>query len=139
MTLINGVLKDYAAQALQSGKTLVLTCGPRKRTSKQNKRYWGKGVLSQIAEQATVGGRLFSAATWHELMKQKFIGVIELPNGSVIGESSTGLDTAEFCNFCDRVEAYAASELGVCFEDLPVRTWAPLVIDNDTGEILEAA
>jgi len=50
-----------------------------------------------------------------------FIGVIELPDGSVIGESSTGLNTAEFCDFCDRVEAHAATELGVMFYDLPER------------------
>ena len=137
IAVIDGHLKEYASQALQAGKTLVLTCGPRKRSIKQNRRYWGKGVLAQIAEQATVNGRLFAASVWHELMKQKFIGVIELPNGSVIGESSTGLDTAEFCTFCDQVEAYAASELSVCFEDLPARTWAPVVIDNETGEILQ--
>ncbi len=64
---------------------------------------------------------MFSAETWHELFKRMFIGVIELPDGSVIGESSTGLNTAEFCDFCDRVEAHAATELGVMFYDLPER------------------
>jgi len=90
----------------------------RKRTVKQNKRYWGKGVLAQIAEQATVNGRLYSAESWHELFKRMFIGVIELPDGSVVGESSTGLNTAEFCEFCDQVEAYACTDLGVVFYDL---------------------
>ena len=55
---------------------------------------------------------------WHEQFKRQFIGVIELPNGEVQGMSSTGLTTAEFCDFCTQVEAYAAHELGVRFIDL---------------------
>jgi hypothetical protein len=42
-----------------------------------------------------------------------------LPDGSVVGKSSTELTTAEFCQFCDEVEAYAVTELGVLFIDLP--------------------
>jgi hypothetical protein len=65
-----------------------------------------------------VNGRKFDAETWHEQFKRAFIGVIELPNGEVIGKSSTDLSTKEFCEFCDRVEAWAATELGVTFYDL---------------------
>jgi hypothetical protein len=43
---------------------------------------------------------------------------IELPDGQVTGKSSTTLTTVEFAEFCDRVEAYAAIELGVTFYDL---------------------
>jgi hypothetical protein len=99
----------------------VLTVARRKRTSRQNRRYWGKGVLAQIAGQAVVNGRQFDAEVWHEQFKRMFLGVIELPNGDVIGKSSTGLSTAEFSTFCDQVEAYAASELGVTFYDLAPR------------------
>ena len=116
--LMTEKLYPFLKRWLQDGKRLVLTCGLRKRTKPQNRRYWGKGVLAQIAEQATVGGRLFDAKTWHELFKRKFIGVIELPDGSVIGESSKGLNTAQFCDFCQQVEAYAVVELGVMFYDL---------------------
>ena len=111
----------FLAQSLQAGSVWVLTISRKKRTLKQNKRYWGGGVLAQIAAQATVNGRLYSAETWHEQMKRMFIGVIELPNGQVIGISSTGLTTAEFCEFCDKVEAHAATELGVTFYDLEPR------------------
>ncbi len=75
-------------------------------------------VLKQIAEQAAPGGKLYSAEIWHEQFKRMFIGVIELPDGTVQGMSSTELDTAQFCEFCDKVEAYAATELGVTFYDL---------------------
>ena len=108
----------FLATAMQSGQRWVLTISKRKRTKPQNARYWGKGVLAQIAAQAVVDGKLYSAETWHEVFKRKFIGVIELPNGELIGESSTGLSTTEFCEFSDQVEAYAATELGVVFYDL---------------------
>ena len=111
----------FLAQSLQAGSVWVLTISRKKRTPAQNRRYWGGGVLAQIAAQATVNGRLYSAETWHEQMKRMFIGVIELPNGQVIGISSTGLTTDEFCKFCDKVEAYACTDLGVTFYDLEPR------------------
>ena len=115
---IKAQLFPFLAAVLQSGGRWVLTVTRRKRSKAQNRRYWGNGVLKQIAEQAVVGGRLYPAEIWHEQFKRQFIGVEELPNGQVIGKSSTKLTTAEFCDFCDQVEAYAASELGVTFYDL---------------------
>lgn len=103
---------------LTAGKRLQLTVKPEKRSQAQNRRYWGQGVLAQIAAQAVVGGKLYSAESWHEQFKRQFIGVEELPSGEVIGKSSTGLSKAEFCDFCTQVEAYAATELGVRFVDL---------------------
>jgi hypothetical protein len=117
-SVIQSELYPFLKQWLQDGKRLTLTVGLRKRTLPQNKRYWGNGILSQISKQATVNGRLFRAETWHEQFKRMFIGVIELPNGDVIGKSSTDLDTQEFSEFSDKVEAYAATELNVIFEDL---------------------
>jgi hypothetical protein len=116
--ILKSTVYPYLAQHLQDGTRLVMTVGPRKRTKPQNRRYWSRGVLAQIAEQATVGGKLFSAEVWHELAKRKFVGFDELPNGEIIGKSTTGLSTAEFCDFCTQVEAWAASELGVTFYDL---------------------
>ena len=116
--IIKEQLYPFLGHWLQAGKTLTLSVSLKKRTQKQNRRYWGRGVLAQIAEQAAVGGKLFSAETWHEQFKRQFIGVTELPNGEVIGKSSTGLTTAEFCEFCDQVEAWACTELSVVFYDL---------------------
>jgi hypothetical protein len=103
---------------LMAGRRLVLEVKPEKRTIRQNKRYWGRGVLAQIAEQAAVDGRKFSAEVWHEQFKRWFIGVIEMPDGSVQGKSSTELSKREFCDFCTEVEAYAVMHLGVRFVDL---------------------
>lgn len=115
---IKGQLYPFLAQVLQGGHRWVLTIAPRKRTKAQNRRYWGNGVLSQVAAQAAINGRLYSTETWHEMFKRKFIGVDELPNGEVIGKSSTALSTVEFSEFCAQVEAYAANELGVTFYEL---------------------
>ena len=105
-------------------KPYAVTVGKPPRTPAQNRRYWGRGVLSQIAEQASIGGNKFSAEAWHEQFKQTFIGVLELPNGRVIGKSSTDLGTKGFSEFCTEVEAYAATELGVFFVDLrPINEW----------------
>lgn len=115
---IKAQLFPFLANSLQGGGRWVLSVARRKRTPAQNRRYWGNGVLAQVAEQATVGGRLYSAEAWHEQFKRQFIGVVELPNGQVAGKSSTDLTTTEFSEFCGRVEAYAATELGVTFYDL---------------------
>lgn len=117
--LIQSQLYPFLKAVMQGGGRWLLTVSRMKRTSKQNRRYWGRGVLAQIAEQATVNGRLYSADVWHELMKKKFIGLVELPDGSVIGQSSRDLSTTQFSEFCSQVEAYAATELGVVFYDLP--------------------
>jgi hypothetical protein len=115
---IKGQLFPFLAQVLQGGHRWVLTVGKRKRTVPQNRRYWGKGVLAQISAQATVNGRLYPAEVWHEQFKRMFIGVIELPNGDVVGKSSKGLDTEQFSEFCAQVEAYGATDLAVTFFDL---------------------
>lgn len=116
---IQQILFPALKEVLQAGKKWQLILTRPKRTTKQNRRYWGKGVLSQIATQAVVGGRQYEPEIWHEYFKRKFIGVQELPNGELIGETSTTLTTAEFSAFCDQVEAYGATELGVVYEDLP--------------------
>lgn len=116
--VIQSRLFPFLAGKLLGESRWVLKVERRKRTKPQNRRYWGRGVLAQIAEQATVNGRMFDAEVWHELAKRKFIGVIELPDGQVIGKSSTTLTTVEFAAFCDQVEAWAATELGVTFYDL---------------------
>lgn len=115
---LRGQLFPFLGDVLQGGSRWVLTVARRKRTKAQNRRYWGNGVLAQIAQQAVVNGKQYDAETWHEMFKRLFIGVVELPNGEVVGKSSTDLTTAEFSEFCTRVEAYAATELGVTFYDL---------------------
>lgn len=105
----------WAKAMLIAGHRLTLQVKPATRSLAQNRRYWGRGVLAQIADQAVVGGRKYDAEVWHEQFKRMFIGVREMPNGSVVGMSSTKLTVSEFSEFCEQVEVYATSELGVTF------------------------
>jgi len=108
------------AKALMiAGHRVTLVLRTETRSDAQNRRYWGKGVLHQIAEQATdEDGRKYPAAAWHAYAKKKFLGVIELPDGSLEGESTTNLTKAQFSDFCTQVEAWASTELGVHFDQL---------------------
>lgn len=60
----------FLAAALQAGGRWVLTIKRMTRTKAQNRRYWGNGVLAQIAEQATTSYRIsrevFKSAQGHE-------------------------------------------------------------------------
>ena len=106
-------------EALRRKQPLVVTIEPahRQRSTQQNKRYWA--LLGEIAAAAEINGQRFSTETWHHFLKQKFIGLedVVLPDGQVIHQpiSSTKLSTAEFNSYMERIEAYAASELGVEF------------------------
>lgn len=57
--LIRSQLYPFISQWLQAQKKLVLTCKLRTRTKAQNRRYWGRGVLAQIAEQAALAASCF--------------------------------------------------------------------------------
>ena len=94
---------------------LQIECKPEssKRNLAQNRYYWQ--MLNQIAENAWVEGRTYTADTWHELAKRKFIGCIDLPGGGLMAMSSTDLNTREFSEYVAKVEAWAATELGVTF------------------------
>jgi hypothetical protein len=107
-----------AKSLLIGGHRVTLILRPETRSEAQNRRYWGKGVLHQIAEQATVGGRKYAADVWHEENKRRFLGVMEMPDGSVVGKSTTNLTKAQFSDFCTQVEAWASTELGVHFDQL---------------------
>ena len=56
--VIREILYPFVKRWLQAEKTLIITAELKKRTKKQNRRYWGRGVLAQIAEQATVNRNL---------------------------------------------------------------------------------
>lgn len=93
-------------------KPLAVTVAQHKdkRTLEQNKRYWA--ILNEIAEQAWVAGKQYSAEAWHEHFRQTFIGMIDLPNGNKVGISTTTLNIEEFGAYMTKIEAYATSELG---------------------------
>lgn len=85
-------------------------CGRReKRSNPANARYWL--LLHAIAEKVRPDGRIYSADTWHQWAKSKWLGCndVTLPNGKIltIPRSSAALDISEFNEYMGRVEAWA--------------------------------
>ena len=108
-----GFLKANWKELAQAGRPLSIEVKEfkAKRSLEQNKLYWQR--LNEIAEQAWVGGKQFSAEAWHEFCKARFIGMDELPDGRRFGISTTTLSVAEFSDYLNRIETYAADELGI--------------------------
>jgi len=106
-------LKANWRHTAKAGKPLAVMVQEykAKRSGDQNRYYWR--TLNEIAEQAWVGGRQFSADAWHEHFKRQMIGHEELPHGGTAGISTTSLSVAEFAEYVGKVEAYAAGELGI--------------------------
>lgn len=95
------------------GRPLAVTVAEAKarRSGDQNRRYWA--LLNEIAAQAWVGGRQYSADVWHAEFAGQFIGWNDTPSGNRVPISTTSLSVDEFSAYMDRIEAYAATELGL--------------------------
>ena len=86
------------------------TCHRRKRRSNEaNARYW---LLLHTRAEVPVNGKLFSADQWHLYYKTRYLGAddFKLPNGKVITipRSTADLDTPEFNEYMEKVEAHMA-------------------------------
>ncbi|WP_375592269.1 recombination protein NinB [Chitiniphilus eburneus] len=117
---LGAFVKANAGAFLHQGSPLriIVTSSEAKRNKEQNARYW-KAVLEQIATQAWVDGHQFDKDVWHEHYARKY-GVHEemrLPDGTLIlrRKSTSDMNVREFAEYMTRVEADAASELGVRF------------------------
>ena len=104
--------RNWEAMAKQ-GKPLAVQITEAKatRSSHANRRYWA--ILNQISEEGWIEGRQYSAEVWHDFFKRRFIGIIDIPGGSSMSESSAKLNTAEFAEYVLRVEMFASCELGI--------------------------
>lgn len=109
----------------------------KKRTNDQNAYYWLR--LTEISEQAWIGGRQYSPEVLHEYMKREYLPeTIDpdletlvknpekyrkwtfLPTGDrICVGSSTNLTKRGFAEYVTAIEAYAAQELGVMFSAGP--------------------
>lgn len=96
---------------------IIVTRDDKRRNAEQNARYWK--LLSMISEQAWVSGKQFDKEVWHEMFARLYLPLHEvvLPDGEIIQrrETTTKLSVGEFSEFMSRVEAHAATELGVEF------------------------
>lgn len=101
---------------------VIVTEEEMDRLDEQLKYYWGP-CLKQIAENAWVEGRKYSKESWHENFAKSFLPSHEivLPDGEIVikrGSIARGkISMKAMTKFLMEVESYAASELGVMFDD----------------------
>lgn len=98
------------------------------RSLQQNRYYWGV-VLPEISEQASIAGVRYASEAWHELFRRQFLGY-EIEKVRVAGrkkpvinrrlKSTAKLKVKPFSDYLDKVQAFAATDLGVRFS---VRNW----------------
>lgn len=106
------------------------------RTKEQNALMWGHR-LKMIADQVWVLGKQFDSDVWHEQFKRKFLPEfgcqdydklvtkgyrkwVELPDRTrdCIG-STTQLTTLGMTKYLEECDAFAITELGVCYDAQP--------------------
>lgn len=127
--------RDLALAALKNapiGIEVVLREPVKVRSMDANSLYW-VGPLKDMAEQAYVGGRSYSAEVWHEHLKKEYLpeesderytkdGYRKWdtgPDGSrILVGSTTQLTKAGFSIYLEQVYAFGAS-LGVEFQANP--------------------
>lgn len=114
------LIKGNAKPMLERGTPIriIVTTDEVKRNVEQNRRLWGY-TYKTIAEQAWVGGKQYPADVYHEMYARMF-GVcdeVTLPDGEIVTrrKSTTQMTVKEFADYMTKVEAHAASELGVQF------------------------
>ena len=112
-----GFIKSNAKAFLDRGSPLrvIVTSSERIRSTEANARYWA--ILGEISAQAWVNGQQFSKEVWHEFFARMYLPMedVILPDGEIIQRriTTTKLKVGEFGDYMTKVEAYAASELGI--------------------------
>ena len=101
----------------------------KKRTNNQNAKHWAD-VMEQIADQAELNGKKFKKDIWHEFLKCEFLPELFIEGvtnknykkweyfpfwGRTLVGSTTDLTKKGFREYMQKVEHYAATELGVTF------------------------
>lgn len=109
------VIRANAASMAKAGTPMAVTVAESKakRSGEQNRRYWA--LIQEIAENGWIDGKRFSAEAWHEHFKRTFIGCEEMPNGGLVGISTTSLSVGDFVTYTDKVQDYAQDVLAVEF------------------------
>lgn len=110
---LHAFLRANARAMAQAGRPLAVhvTEYKARRNSAQNRLYWA--LLRDISEQAWVDGKQYSSEAWHSYFAGQYIGREETPGGGFIAISTTTLSVHEFADYVTRIQAYAATELGI--------------------------
>lgn len=123
-TVLVNFLKSNCGAFAEKGTPLrvIVTEEEADRLDEQIAYYFGP-LMKQVAAQAWVGGRQFSKEVWHEYFAKLFLPATEivLPDGEIVtkrGSIARGrISLKRMTQFIKEVEAHAASELNVVFEE----------------------
>ena len=122
---------DNAPIDLEHPLELIIREEQKGRSLSANALMWA-GPLNDIAQQAWVHGKQYSALIWHEYFKEKFLPEVgnikdtkegykkyeETPDGRrVLVGSTSKLTKAGFSNYMEQIYAYGG-ELGVKFTEV---------------------
>ena len=120
--LVKELIKEHARAFIDRGTPLrlVITTEERRRSTESNGFYWGV-VLRDISEQAWVNDQQFKADTWHEYYANLYCPRTEvtLPTGEIFSrrKSTSEMTQKEFSDYVARVQANAATDHSVTFEE----------------------
>lgn len=149
-------LWPFAKEQIRQGHELVIEARLLDDAITQAQRgYLHAVVLTEIAQFARANGEQFPMAVWKEWFRAEFLGfkVVTSINPFTrkkvrrrVRISTEDLGVRALAKYIDRVIAFAATDLDVTVsEPLPAhlrpgrRRKARELVDQDTGEILEAA
>lgn len=101
------------------------------RSLQQNRFMWGV-VLKEIAEQASIDGKRWTAEAWHEFGKRTFLGY-EIKRIVIAGRkrkavsrqlrSTTKQSVKRMSKYLDELMAFAVTDLGVRFSETRWEDW----------------
>lgn len=120
---------DSAVSGIREGTEVELTVTRlyATRSTRQNRWYWGVAV-ELLSEHTGYGPE-----EMHDLLKAKFLpkqlavlnGNGRIVDSFVLGGSTRLLNTVEFKDYCERIQRWAAEDLGVVIPD-PEQDYAEL-------------
>jgi hypothetical protein len=121
-----GLVGPYCRRMWQEGHSrLSVVIQPEEDAkSIQQRRYYHRYVLVEIAEQARVNGEKFAMPVWKDYFREKYVGyrwvVMKDPlTGKKLRRkvriSSEELGIRAYSKLIDQVSAFAATDLGVVF------------------------
>jgi hypothetical protein len=115
----------FIGKLIDAGKRVDITaCEEEDAKSVQQRRFYHRYVLVEIAEQAKVNGEKFDMKVWKDFFREKYVGyrwvVMKNPLTSKklrrkVRISTEDLGVKAYSKLIDQVCAFGATELGVTF------------------------
>ena len=122
---LKAVLIPFCKAKLQAGIRLSIKIEELEDAkSEQQRKYYHRYVLIEIAEQAQINGEKFAMQVWKDYFRERFVGFKHITRRDPItGKkyrrkeriSTENLGIKAYSKLIDQVTAFAATELGVCF------------------------